>query len=214
MNIENHTSSINTQWVIDCLSKWYIVATVFWRLSLCIQMADLLEVRRFMHLRREQSPLAYSPSLSCWKEKDSGETGDTSRVVTIFPEARRTPWLLLVTQCDVSSECFTFNKIHCRLTAPVSYRVSQKQVECVLCGGSPSPRVNLVVWIFSFRSFFFLYIFSTRLQEHKECGGGGVGKQLAPRQLGVVLPFHAISTVASTLHSSASAATRRHFTEY
>lgn len=112
-------------------------------------------------------------------------------MITKFAEARRTPCLLLVTQCDVSSEWFSFNKIHCRLAAPVSYRVSQKQVGCVLCGGSPLPEsesssVNLFV---SF--FFFLYIVSSRLQEHKECGSGGVWKQLAPRQLGVVTAFFA-----------------------
>jgi len=84
---------------------------------------------------------------------------------TKLAEARRAPWLFVVTQCDVTSECSTFNKIHCRLAAPVSHRVSKKLVEWVLCGGGywifPSPRVNLVVWILLFHCFFPIYLFLT-----------------------------------------------------
>jgi hypothetical protein len=136
----------------------HIVTSGFQRFNLHYPNGESLsETRHAMHLRSEQSPLAYTPSLSEKKE----EYYETSRMVTKLAEARRTPCLPLVTQCDVSSECFSFNKIHCRLAAPVSYRVSQKQVECVLCGGSPLPEsesssVNLFVSFFFFPVYLFL----------------------------------------------------------
>lgn len=101
------------------------------------------------------------PSFSFRKERT---TGETSRTVHEVCRSKEKPWSLVVTQCDVRSEC-SFNKIHCRLAAPVSYRVSQNQVGCVLCGGSPLPEsesssVNLFV------SLFFSYISFPRISRN------------------------------------------------